>query len=82
MCQVYQVFHAPGMFSKSKGGFKRLQTALCLYFHKGVCQLIQFVNAFIFIQIVIEPQHVTVKTGNKNLGIAFPINPDFGKGVL
>ena len=52
------------MFSKSKGGFKCLQTALCLYFYKGVCQLIQFVNVFLFIQVVIEPQHVTVKTGN------------------
>ena len=82
LCQVYQVFHAPGMLSKNKGGFKSLQTALCLYFHEGVCQLIQFVNAFIFIQIVIEPQHVTVKAGNKNLGVAFSVNPDFGKGIL
>ena len=38
--------------------------------------MIEFVDILILSEIVIEPQHIAVKTGNEELLVAYPVHAD------
>ena len=80
--QVYQILHAPCVVSQDKSGFKGFQSALIPYFQQGVAQLVQLVDVLTFVEIIVEPQHITVKAGKEHFAVPFPVYPDFGKGGL
>ena len=73
--QVNQVFHVGGVFSAVNDGLKLLQIALA-HFREQTGQMIEFVDILILSEIVIEPQHIAVKTGNEELLVAYPVHAD------
>ena len=70
------------MVSQDKSGFKGFQSALIPHFQQGVAQLVQLVDVLTFVEMIVEPQHITVKAGKEHFAVPFPVYPDFGKGGL
>ena len=47
-----------------------------------MAQLVQLVDVLTFVEMIVEPQHITVKAGKEHLAVPFPVYPDFGNGGL
>ena len=55
--------------------FKLLQIALIqLGDHAG--QMVELVDVLIFAQVVVKPQHISVKVGDEDLLVPHPVNAD------
>ena len=75
-------YYGLGLKPVTRMAHEGFQSALIPYFQQGVAQLVQLVDVLTFVEIIVEPQHITVKAGKEHFAVPFPVYPDFGKGGL
>ena len=73
--EVDDVGHAGSMVALVENGLQRFQFTL-IQFREQMGQMVELVQIFIFAQIVIQAQHITVKRNNENLLIPNTIHAD------
>ena len=73
--EVDDVGHAGSMVALVENGLQRFQFTL-IQFREQMGQMVELVQIFIFAQIVIQAQHITVKRNNENLLIPHTVHAD------
>ena len=73
--EVDDVGHAGSMVALVENGLQRFQLTL-IQLREQMGQMVELVQIFIFVQIVIQAQHITVKRNNENLLIPHTVHAD------
>ena len=73
--EVDDVGHAGSVVALVENGLQRFQLAL-IQLREQMGQMVELVQIFIFVQIVIQAQHITVKRNNEDFFIPHTVHAD------